>query len=591
MTSRSVTRFTLGLSAALLLAAAPDARPASLQQSVDALYDETAKHLQSSRYSNITARAVRTAPRIPQIRFEDARAEAAFHKRMLRKLNSLDVAGAPHELMLEIAVLRKVFEYGAYTDEDYWLEHAVTPYTGGGQIINANRVLATHLFETAADAATYLRFIDDYGVLLDQMAEKTLEQAKRGIRVSRPAIGGAIKTFEGLRSTAPDSMVPDSKRLSALPAAEADALRAAVREKVTQRIQPACDAVLRILKDPAYVQAAPAEVGLDQYPGGKASYLRLLNYNGYGMTPEQIHQRARNDIADIERRMKDVRDKLGVKGTADEFHQKLRKEPQLVFRTPAELEKRYDYFMKRMDARAPDYFSRLPKTPYGYQRLDPAVDNGTRGGGGQRPTPADPVFRYVYPAFDLVNRSLEVGAAHRIYHEITPGHYFEGQLQREFPKPGNLRELSVRFGAYGEGWANYGASLAIEMGIMDDPYDLYLELLAQANGASRSVIDTGMNYLDMSLEEARTFLRTHSPIMSDVAIVGESLRFGADNFGQSVAYWMGFVKIWDARKRAEKALGARFNIKEFHAVVLDEGNLPMDALDMHVDRYIAQHRH
>jgi uncharacterized protein (DUF885 family) len=125
------------------------------------------------------------------------------------------------------------------------------------------------------------------------------------------------------------------------------------------------------------------------------------------------------------------------------------------------------------------------------------------------------------------------------------------------------------------------------MGIMDDPYDLYLELLAQANGASRSVIDTGMNYLSMSLEEARAYLRAHSPIMSDVAIVGESLRFGADNFGQSVAYWMGYVKIWEARHRAEKALGARFNIRDFHAAVLDEGNLPMDVLDMHVDQYIA----
>src|SRR5688572_8518781 len=214
MTNHAVFGFALGFSVVSVLAAAPvlpqstasgstgaDARVASVQRSVDALFDETARHLQSSQYSNITARAVRTAPKIPQIRFEDARSEADFHRRMLQKLNAIDVKGAAHELALETAVLRKVFEYGAHTDEDYWLEHAVTPYTGGGQIISANRVLATHLFKSAADAQTYLRFIDDYGRLLDQMAEKTLEQAKRGIRVSKPAIGGAIKTFEGLRST------------------------------------------------------------------------------------------------------------------------------------------------------------------------------------------------------------------------------------------------------------------------------------------------------------------------------------------------------------------------------------------------------
>jgi uncharacterized protein (DUF885 family) len=293
-------------------------------------------------------------------------------------------------------------------------------------------------------------------------------------------------------------------------------------------------------------------------------------------------------VASLELRMAKIREQLGFKGTANEFHAQLRRNPQLIVHSPEELEKKYDVFMARMLPQLPNYFAKIPKIKFGYMKLDPAVDSGQRGGGARQPNPTDPVGRYVYPTFDLVNRSLEVAAAHRIYHELAPGHVFQGALLRENPKPTNLGKLRLRFPGNAEGWAEYAASLGIEMGVFADPYDLYLQLLAEANNSSRSVIDTGMNYLGMTLEEGRTYLRDHSPIMSEVAVHAESLRFGADVFGYSLSYRMGFVNIWEFRKRAEKALGRYFDIKEFHSVIMDDGSMPMDVLGRHVDRYIAE---
>jgi uncharacterized protein (DUF885 family) len=583
--TRSVRLARIAAVAMLALATQPvGAQPVTAQNRIDELVEATAAHLRTTPYSFVATTAWRSGGPIQRVVYADAQREAEFHKRMLERLNTVDLSGAPHKLQLEAFVLRKIYEYGRFTDQDYWLEFAVTPYTGGQNFISANRTLDTHLFKEEADLEKYLEQLDDYAELLDQVAAKTREQAARGIRVARPGIQGVMATFEGLRKEAP-RMIPGPERLAGLPSEQVTAFTEAARKRVVERIQPACDAVMAIF-DREYVRLAPEAVGIRQYPGGKERYERMLAYSGYGMSPQEIHERARRDVDQIWRELKAVRDKLGFKGSANEFHAMLRKHPQLVFRTPAQIEKRYSYFLERIERHVLDYFWERPRQPYGFKPLDPALDNGTRGGGGQGPSQADPVHRYLYPTFDLANRSLEVGAAHRIYHELVPGHYFQGTLLRENPSSDNLRKLNVRFSSYAEGWANYGASLAIEMGIMDDPYDLYLELLAQANGASRSVIDTGMNYMGMSLADARSYLREHSPIMSDVAVNGESLRFGADNFGQSVAYWMGFVKIWDARRRAEKALGPRFNIKDFHAVVLNWGSLPMDALDEQVDWYI-----
>jgi uncharacterized protein (DUF885 family) len=574
----------VALSAGLVPDPALAQTAATAQKQIDQLVEETAAHLRTTPYSFVATTAWRSGGPIQRVVYADAQKEAEFHERMLDRLNTVDLTGAPHKLQLEAFVLRKVYEYGRFTDHDYWLEFAVTPYTGGQNFVSANRTLDTHLFKKDSDLDEYLERLDAYADLLEQVATKTREQAARGIRVARPGIKGVLATFQGLRKEAL-RMVPGPERLAGLPPERVSGFTESARKRVVERIQPACDAVVAIF-DEDYVRLAPEKVGLRQYPGGKERYERMLAYNGYGMSPQEIHERARRDVDQIWRELKAVRDKLGFKGSAGEFHAMLRKHPQLVFHTPAQLEKRYSYFLERIEKHILDYFWERPRQPYGFKPLDPALDNGTRGGGGQGPSPADPIHRYVYPAFDLANRSLEVGAAHRIYHELVPGHYFQGTLLRENPSSDNLRKLNVRFSAYAEGWANYGASLAIEMGIMDDPYDLYLELLAQANGASRSVIDTGMNYMGMSLADARTYLREHSPIMSDVAVEGESLRFGADNFGQSVSYWMGFVKIWEARRRAQQALGPRFNLRDFHAVVLNWGSLPMDALDKHVDWYI-----
>jgi uncharacterized protein (DUF885 family) len=203
----------------------------------------------------------------------------------------------------------------------------------------------------------------------------------------------------------------------------------------------------------------------------------------------------------------------------------------------------------------------------------------------QPPTPANPVGLYNYNASQLESRSLLAGA-HLMYHELVPGHHFHLALQQENANAHPVREF-LRYGAFTEGWAEYAASLAEEMELYDDPYDLYGHLTMQVFLASRLVLDTGMNYLGMSLQDARAFMKAHT-FESQVQIDSETLRYSTDIPAQALGYWLGYEKFWELRRRAEQQLGSRFDIRAFHSAAIGEGAMPLDVLEQHIDRYIGQ---
>lgn len=560
--------------------------PIDAQRELAALADALIAHRRETGYGVYGGARV-DRPNIPfdDLTLECAQREAAFHRGMLSRLDRIDLRGAPAIAQVEAATLRHVYEFGAKADEDYFLEFAITPYTGGDRLARAIDRMKSTVLATSDDLAVYLRLLDAYVALLRQTAGKTRAQIERGIRVSKPDIEGVRKTFNGLADSAGELQPPDA-RLPRLATAELAAFARDVERRIGS-VRQACADILALV-DADYVDRAPDEVGLWRYPGGRERYHRLIAYEGYGHTAAEINEVARAQVVALEAEMAQVRRSMGYDGTAAAFHAELRRSPRLVVHTSAELEAKYDAFMAKMLPLIPRFFRRVPSITYGYMPLDPALDNGTRGGGARPPTATDPVGRYVYPTFDLANKSLEVAAAHRIFHELAPGHVFQRELVREHARPSNLGRMQLRFPGYAEGWAEYAARLGIEMGAFPEPHDLYLQLLAEANNASRSVIDTGMNYLGMTLDDARAYLREHSPIMSDIAVKAETLRFGADTFGYCLSYRMGFTRITETRRRAEAALGDRFDLRDFHAVVLEDGSMPLDVLAAHVDNWVEE---
>jgi uncharacterized protein (DUF885 family) len=171
-----------------------------------------------------------------------------------------------------------------------------------------------------------------------------------------------------------------------------------------------------------------------------------------------------------------------------------------------------------------------------------------------------------------------------IYHELIPGHHFHFASQKENKLLHPLRQNSF-FNAFNEGWAEYAAGLAGEVGLYSDPHERYGRLLMDAFVVARLVVDTGMNALGWSLEQARAYMREHTAL-SEAEIASESLRYSTDIPAQGLAYKLGEIKVKTLRDRARSALRDRFDIRDFHDAVLGSGGMPLDVLEWHVSRWI-----
>jgi uncharacterized protein (DUF885 family) len=177
-------------------------------------------------------------------------------------------------------------------------------------------------------------------------------------------------------------------------------------------------------------------------------------------------------------------------------------------------------------------------------------------------------------------------AAPLIYHELIPGHHFHIATQRENELLHPLRQ-SMLFTAFNEGWAEYAATLAGELGMYADPCERYGRLLNDAPLTCRLVVDTGMNALGWTLDQARRYMRDHT-IMSEAEINSETLRYSTDIPAQGLAYKIGELKIHELRNRARASLGKEFDLRTFHDAVLGSGGMPLEILDWHVDCWLAE---
>lgn len=514
--------------------------------------------------------------------FEAVQREAAFNRSMLDRVNQALQSDLPYESWLLAGTLRQRFATRARADEDYWFEFSVTPYGGGTAVSGMHRIFASQPLRTADDLENHRHLLESYVARIQGMAVKVRSQAQRGIRVPRPAIESVLATLKGLKGFAIATLPVPISRLEGLPPGSVSAFQSAVEKQVAE-VASAYDRVTALFDDD-YRAAAPVGVGMSQYPGGADCYVRAIaGYTGLTLSPEKIHERGVAAVAELEEQMQAVRDKVHFKGDRDQFHEMLRRDSRFIARTPAEIGDCYLRHMRRIEPEIPRYFSKLPRAGYSVKRLDPAAEAGMTYGYYESPTPLDPTGYYRYNASELGSRSL-VTAAHLIYHELVPGHHFHVALEQENTQAHPVRQY-LSNGAFNEGWAEYAANLAIEMGALEDPYDRYGHLIMQSFVAARLVVDTGMNSLGWSLERGRDYLKAHT-FESDTQIATESLRYSTDIPAQALSYRLGYEKFSELRRRAQQTLGTQFDIREFHAAIISNAGMPLDVLDEHIQRFI-----
>jgi uncharacterized protein (DUF885 family) len=500
---------------------------------------------------------------------------------LLDELAAIDGTGLDHDHHLTREVLRHLAEERVRQPGDHWLHFSVTPYNSAEFTYYAGEVFGSYRFDQPADGDRYQKLVSDLAARVRQMAATMAEQDRRGIRLPAPALRGTLATLEGHRTAIETAVRLRGNRVRAAGSVVADA----VDRLVDAEVLPAFDALLGFLTGD-YRARLPEAVGIGQYPGGAEVYARLVRrHTTLDLSPEQVHATGLEQVERITAEMAEVRAGMGFAGTEADFHEHLAALPRLFDRDPAEVEARFDEYMRRLEPALPGYFSVLPRAPYGVKRLEPELEPGMTYGYYEAPNPARPIGLYRFNASDLERRSM-LWAAALIYHELAPGHHFHIARQRENARLPSVRRELFDFTAYTEGWAEYASNLVREMGLMDD-YDIYGRLVHERFTSQRLVIDTGMNALGWSLDRARAFMRA-TTVESDLQVSSETLRYSTDMPGQALAYRVGFLEFMDLREGVRRRLGAAFDLPAFHEAILGAAAMPMSLLRDHLDWFVSQ---
>jgi uncharacterized protein (DUF885 family) len=372
-----------------------------------------------------------------------------------------------------------------------------------------------------------------------------------------------------------------------------DAVPAGARARLAERGKKAIAAsvvpAFRAFRDfmaSEYVPSCRESIAASSLPDGKALYEFLVReYTTLDLTPQQVHEKGLAEVKRIRAEMDGVIAKTGFQGTFPEFLNFLRTDPRFYAETPEALMEKTALVLKRMDGQLPALFRTLPRMPYGIKPIpdfmaektttayynEPAGD-GTRAG------------FYFLNLSNLKSRPLyEIEALS--LHEAVPGHHLQIAIMQEIPGVPMFRRFDG-FTSFVEGWGLYSERLGLEAGFYQDPYSDFGRLSYEMWRAMRLVVDTGMHYFGWTRQQAIDYMAANG------ALSMHNITMEVDRYiawpGQALAYKTGELKIRELREYATRELGERFDVREFHDVVLWSGAVPLDVLDANVKAWVAE---
>lgn len=567
----------LSLQSASLWAASAD----SLQQVIDDHWQYSLKE------SPILAGRMGIAGsnhRLPGVAAADRNRRLAAEQKFLTRLEQIDIEQLSPTDRINHALLTWVLKNSV---RDYELRLDRIPlntfYTFVSEANNASKGLA---MPTVKDYEDYLKRLADFDRYFNENIANMREGIDTGFVLPRIVVQGIAPTVRAQVYENPeDSSLyePFTQMPASFSARDKARLAAAGKKVLREKTLPALAKVAGFLEGD-YLKAASTSLGAEQLPGGKAYYRHAIEtYVTQDMDPKVIHQTGLAEVKRIRAEMDTLIKDSGFKGDFKAFTRFLRTDPQFYAKTPEELLMRAAYIAKRIDYQLPAFFKHLPRTPYGIVPVpkeiapnyttasyNPPAIGGTHGGA------------YWLNTHDLSQRPLYELPALTL-HEAVPGHHLQGALSQELENVPNFRK-NLYLSAFGEGWALYTERLGKEMDIYDTAYEHFGRLSYEMWRACRLVIDTGIHSQGWSREQALAFLADNT------ALSEGNVRAEVDRYiswpGQALSYKMGEIKIRELRARAEKALGDRFDLREFHDTLLSDGALPLVMLETKMAKYI-----
>jgi uncharacterized protein (DUF885 family) len=442
-------------------------------------------------------------------------------------------------------------------------------------------------YKTVRDYDNGLARVDDFVALSDQAIARMEQGLAAGVVQPRLVMANVLEQLDAMLAEGVEGSSfyrPAANFPAEVPEADRARLKAAYAESISTEIRPAVTRLRDFIRD-RYLPRARATVGLQDMKGGPALYRHLVALSTTtDMTPDEIHRIGLAEVARIQAEMEAVKAQVGFTGTLQQFFEHIRTDPKFKPKSREALQEGYVAIGKRLEATLPTKFSTIPKTPLEIRPVPALTEKGAARGSYQSGTVdgSRPGVFY-FNAYDLPSRTIPT--METLYlHEGAPGHHFQISLAQE----NEALPSFMRFGgntAYVEGWGLYAETLGRELGVYTDPYQYFGYLDSQLFRAIRLVVDTGIHSKGWTRDRTIQYILDNSSRGRSNA-TAETERYIAIP-GQALAYKIGQLKISELRARAEKALGPRFDIREFHAQVLMTGALPLAVLEKKVDDWIA----
>ena len=371
------------------------------------------------------------------------------------------------------------------------------------------------------------------------------------------------------------------------PQPERERLERGYRVLIEYELNPALRRLADFVRD-EYLPSCRDTVGWNALPDGAAWYAsEVRHHTTTDLTPAEIHAIGLAEVARIRAGMEGVMREVGFQGTLAEFFRYVQEEPAFYFDDAAQLLQGYRRIKRRIDAELPRLFSVMPRADYEVREVE-AFRAASAAGGSYANGTADgsrPGMFYVN-SYNLKAQPI-YGMETLSLHEAAPGHHFQVSIQQELTDLPRFRRFEGNV-AYDEGWALYAESLGRELGLFTDPMQWYGRLSDEMLRAMRLVVDTGLHDQGWSREQAMRYMRENS------SMAASDVEAEVDRYivmpGQALGYKIGDLRIQALRRRAEQALGSRFDIRDFHAAVLTDGSLPMAVLEAKMERWIESRR-
>jgi uncharacterized protein (DUF885 family) len=570
--------------ALLILCSCATAQPKNDSQRFAEFLDEAGKPPADDRWQDESQAAL--AAETARIEAERETARARFEKANLDPKSRLQyrVFLTEDQLLLDRAKWR---------DHQYALNQIV-----GLHIEIPAELVGQLKLESAADAEAYLKRIETVGTPLDQLVAHMDDQARQHIYMPKSVypllIDGSRAVIRGEPETW--AIYVDFRRrtgLLTIPAAQKAELLSRCKTALTTKLQPAYEKLIASLTK--QLAETPVDGGVWQLPQGDELYAFLVRqFTTTNMTPAEIHELGLREVARTQQEMAAVMQRVGFSGTVKEFMAKTKADPRFYFSNDDAGREQYlekaRATVAATQARIPQFFPGPAPLPLVVRRVAAYREASApaalyMAGSTDGKTPGAITLNLsdmkAMTRFDMDDL---------LYHEGVPGHHLQIstiQVDESIPK---LRKVNQWWqdSAFVEGWALYAEGLAKEMGFYQDPYSEFGRLAGELWRATRLVVDSGLHYKRWTREQAIAYLNENTP-NPEVANAGAVDRYLAVP-GQATSFMVGMKKFVSERERARKALGAKFDIREYHRVVLQNGFIPLSAVEEAVSEWIATAR-